>query len=269
LQGAVIIPKPEMNETPDSLDDIRKMLRAGLPRWDNALRQQVKNFAGLVDHDAIADRIVTDIQGRWPKANASERANRLQTRISEAFVEIMFGQIMSANDVEIWQERMDWAGLTHTARDLPGVQGQVWFPVGAFRTKADDFTPLVGLVNNPGNQDALTFSRYTPSGADFEDSFMRTLYEGYRQVQHAQHGNEYVSLLTVRDWVCYRLRISHEVFENTLQSQFPRALRGEIPYSLALEVDVNPSERMRLGNARPVRIDKQPRYIIAMRSRAG
>ena len=268
LQGAIILPRPEMDELPDSLDDVRKLLRAGLPRWSKALQQQVKNFAGLANSDAIADRIVADIQSRWSKANDSERSNRLQERISEAFVELMFGQIMAANDVEIWQVRMDWAGLTHTARDLPGVQGQVWFPVGAFREKTDDFTPLVGLVNFPGDANALTYCRYTPAGADFEKQFMRILYEGYRQVQLAQHGNEYVSLLTVRDWVCYRLRISHEVFENTLQNQFPRALRGEIPYSLALEVDVMPSELMRLGNARPVSIDKQPRYIIAMRSHA-
>ncbi len=268
LQGAVIFPRPELKALPDSLADVRKLLSAGLPRWDNALRQQVKNFAGLANSDAIADQIIADIQKRWATMDNSERTKRLQTRISEAFVEVMFGQVMAANDVEIWQERMDWAGLTHTARDLPGLQGHVWFPVGAFRSKADDFTPLLNLVNFPGDPDALTFYRYTPSGADFESSFMRMLYDGYRQVQHAQHGNEYVSLLTVRDWVCYRLRISHEVFEETLQSQFPRALRGEIPYSLALEVDVMPSELMRLGNARPVRIDKQPRYIIAMRSRA-
>lgn len=50
---------------------------------------------------------------------------------------------------------------------------------------------------------------------------------------------EYVSLLAVRDWTCYGLRISHEVFEQTLQTQFPLALRKEIPYSIALEVDIS------------------------------
>lgn len=268
LQGAIILPRPEMEELPDSLEDLRKLLHINLPRWSYLLQKQVRNFAGFSDSNALVDQLIAKVEAGWPSDKDSERTRNLRDRVREAFLDVMFGHIISASDVEIWQERMDWAGLTHTARDLPGMQGQVWFPVGTFRKTGDDFTPVVGLVNHPGYPDALTFHRFTPNGAAFEKQFMQVMYEGYRQVQQAQRGNEYVSLLAVRDWVCYRFRISHEVFEDTLQSLFPRALRGEIPYSLALEVDITPAELNRLGNARPVKIDKQPRYIVAMRSRA-
>ncbi len=262
LQGAIIIPKPAFENLPESLNELKKQLQVNLPKWSAALQKQVKNFGGIEHVNDFAENIVNGMSARWEKAPLSEKVNRLQTLIGEVFFQAMLGEIISPNDVDIWQNRMDWAGLTHTARDLPGTQGHIWYPVGAFREQGDEFTAVPGLVNAE-NQ---TFHRFTPSGKRFAEQFMSTLFDGYRQTQKVTNV-EYVSLLAVRDWVCYRLRISHEVFEQTLQTQFPLALRKEIPYSLALEVDISHSELTRLGNARPVVIDGSPRYIISMRSR--
>ncbi len=262
LQGAIIIPKPAFENLPESLDELKKQLQSNLPKWSAALQKQVKNFRGIDQVNDFAENIVNGMSARWEKAPLSEKVNRLQTLIGEVFFQAMLGEIISPNDVDIWQNRMDWAGLTHTARDLPGTQGHIWYPVGAFREQGDEFTAVAGLVNAE-NQ---TFHRFTPSGKRFAEQFMSTLFDGYRQVQKATNV-EYVSLLAVRDWTCYRLRISHEVFEQTLQTQFPLALRKEIPYSIALEVDISHSDLARLGNARPIVIDGSPRYIISMRSR--
>jgi hypothetical protein len=262
LQGAIIIPKPAFENLPESLDELKKQLQSNLPKWSAALQKQVNNFGGIEHINDFAENIVYGMSARWEKAPLSEKVNRLQTLIGEVFFQAMLGEIISPNDVDIWQNRMDWAGLTHTARDLPGTQGHIWYPVGAFRGQGDEFTAVPGLVNAE-NQ---TFHRFTPSGKRFAEQFMSTLFDGYRQAQKVTNV-EYVSLLSVRDWTCYRLRISHEVFEQTLQTQFPLALRKEIPYSIALEVDISHSELARLGNARPIVIDGSPRYIISMRSR--
>ncbi len=262
LQGAIIIPKPALENLPESLDELKKQLQSDLSKWSAALQKQVINFGGIDHVNDYAENIVNGLSARWEKAPLSEKVNRLQTLIGEVFFQAMLGEIISPNDVDIWQNRMDWAGLTHTACDLPGTQGHIWFPVGAFREQGDEFTAVPGLVN----AETQTFHRFTPSGKRFAEQFMSTLYDGYRQAQKVTNV-EYVSLLAVRDWVCYRLRISHEIFEQTLQSQFLLALRQQIPYSLALEVDISHSDLARLGNARPVIIDRSPRYVISMRSR--
>lgn len=267
LQGAVIVPKPAFESLPETLEELKKQLRADLPKWSASLQKQMRNFRGLENTQFITDSIIRSLEARWEKAPLSDRVHRLQTMIGEVFTQVMFGHIISPNDVEIWQNRMDWAGLTHTARDLPGLPGQVWFPVGAFRESAEGFSPVAGLQVSDGGAAPRLYHRNTPTGLEYEKQFMNALYEGYRQAQKIQNV-EYVSLLAVRDWVCYRLRISHEVFEQTLQTQFPKALRREIPYSLALEVDISHSDFARLGNVRPVVIDNSPRYIISMRSRA-
>jgi len=264
-QGAVILPQPPLGAVLDSLTTLRSLLVRQFPRWSQDLQQQMAGFVEPETFEPIIEVIVESLTSRWEEMRPHERRNRTLALITERFVELMFGHIMTASDVEIWQSRLDWAGLTHTARHLPGLAGQVWFPVGAFRPTGDDaFTPVEGLTSR-----GLTFYRYTPTGTGFQARFGDTLLEGYRE-QQRQERVEYVSLLAVRDWVCYRLRISHAIFESTLQDVFPRALRGELGFTIALEVDITPIERERLrkSRARAVVIDSVPRYIIAMRAKS-
>jgi len=262
-QGAVILPQPPLGDVPDSLTILQSWLIQQLPRWSQGLQQQMAGFVEPEAFEPVADAIIESLTVRWEQMRPHERRHRILELITERFVDLMFGHIMTPSDVEIWQSRLDWAGLTHTARHLPGLAGHVWFPVGAFRSAGDDAFSPVGDLASQG----LTFYHYTPTGPEFQDRFSNTLYEGYRQ-QQRQERVEYVSLLAVRDWVCYRLRISHAIFESTLQDIFPRALRGEMKFTMALEVDITPAERRRLGSARPVVIDNAPRYIIAMRAKS-
>ncbi len=261
-QGAVILPQPPLGAVLDSLTTLQSSLLEQFPRWSQSLQQQMAGFVEPETFEPIVDAIVGSLTARWEQMRPHERRNRILTLITERFVYLMFGHIMTPSDVEIWQGRLDWAGLTHTARHLPGLAGQVWFPVGAFRPTGDDaFTPVEGLASQ-----GLTFHRFIPAGSKFEGRFNDTLYEGYREQQRHERV-EYVSLLAVRDWVCYRLRISHDLFESTLQEIFPRALRGDLKFTMALEVDITPAERRRLGSTRPIVIDNIPRYIIAMRAK--
>lgn len=261
-QGSVIIPQPLSGNTPGNLTDLRDWLLPLIPRWLNGLEKQMKGFSASVPPEDIITQVEKALGEQWEKKKPGEQNKRLQEVIAERFTDLMFSHIISPSDVEIWQTRMDWAGLTLTARNLPSVAGQVWFPVGAFREQAaDDFTAIKGLEH-----EGRTYYCYTPTSLEFEKLFLQTLYEGYLQRQQ-QEQVEYVSLVAVRDWVCFRLRIGNPHFENLLQRIFPKVIQGELPYSMALEVDITPAERSRLRGVVPVVIDGTTRYIISMRHR--
>jgi len=259
-QGAVIVPLPPVDNAPSALDEVRDWLLPLMPKWLDGLEKQMPGLSARILPEELVSKAMDSLSSRWAKMKPNEQRKRLQEVIGERFVDLMFSHIISPADVEIWQGRLDWAGLTLTARDLPGVAGRVWFPVGAFREDASgDFTSIAGLENQ-----GRTYFCYTPSGPEFEKRFGEVLYEAYAQRQRLEQV-EYVSLLAVRDYVCYRLRIGNPHFEKQLQQMFPKAVRSELPYSMALEVDVTPEERHRMKGALPIVVDGTPRYIIAMR----
>lgn len=261
--GAVIIPTPPLDSAPLEWRELKAWLLQHLPKWHEQLVHQMSGFSASLEPEQLANVIVKRLESKWGKNRESERHKRLQEVIADRFLEFMFEDICSPTDANYWQGRMAWAGLTMTARDLPGVAGRVWFPVGTFRSEpAPDYTRADGLQDSAG----LLFHIYTPSGPEIERRFADALYEGYLNKQREEQV-EYVSLLSVRDWVCYQLRIGNPIFESLLQQVFPQAVRGQFPYALSLEVDRTPGERQLMRGALPVVVDSTPRYIIAMKRR--
>ncbi len=263
-QGSVISPQFPLQGVPNNLAALQEWLEKQLPQWSRSLRQQM---AGYVEPDSfkmMTETIINSLAPRWDQIKPAERRSRLTELITDQFTDLMFGHIITPSDVDIWQRRLDWAGFTHIARHLAGVAGRVWFPVGAFRAEGGpNFKAVERLVSR-----GQTFYCHVPEGPEFQSRFSDTLYEGYRQ-QQQQERVEYVSLLAVRDWVCFRLKISHAIFERTLQDVFLQAVRGDLKYTMALEVDITPQERRHFDSIRPrlVIIDNIPRYIIAMRAK--
>jgi len=264
-QGAVIIPRPQLPESvPVESDAVEAWIEAQTPKWLKSLEQQMPGFIPALPSARFVSMVKESAGDAWPtKKKASRDKERLQKAITQQFMHMMFGNLrIPMRDLDIWQSRLDWAGLTMTARNLPGVAGWVWFPVGAFRDKpGEGFRLVEGLI-----WQKKLYYVHEPEGAAFETQFMSTLYGEYYARQQ-EEGVEYVSLPAVRDRVCYKLRIGAGAFEKTLAAVFPKAIRGDLPYGMALEVDITPTERSRLGTTIPIVIDGTPRYIIAIRKK--
>jgi hypothetical protein len=261
-QGAVILADPPSSAAPIERDEIQRWLATAIESWLQKLAREMPGFEPLVSVEEIAQKVERGLGEGWESLSSKRRLDRLKEAMLDRLHEMLFGRVVAPRDLRVWQSRMEWAGLTLLARRLPGVRGRVWFPVGAFRKPGNpSFTAVQGLV-----RDELVYHVYTPSGPDAESEFATELYGCYRARQQRER-TEYVSLLAVRDHVCYELRIGNACFEALLQRIFPRVLRGELPYSMALEVDLSPRDRVRVAGALPVTIDGTPRYIIAMRPR--
>lgn len=263
-QGAVVLTTPPMTTAPSDKEGLRRWIPDTLSSWLGRLAQEMSGFVPPASLDEIGQKVERALGEGWEGLPPSRRRTRLEEAMMERLHDLLFGRIVAPRDLRVWQSRMDWAGLTLVARKLPGGRGQVWFPVGAFRRSENpSFTPVTGLVH-----DGLIYHVHTPSGLEAEGHFATTLYDSYRAFQQRDK-TEYVSLLAVRDHVCYTLRIGNARFEALLQQIFPRVLRGDLPYAMALEVDLSPADRRLIARALPVIIDETPRYILSMRQRLG
>ena len=263
-QGAVVLARPPMTTVPSDQESLRRWILDTLVSWLGRLAHEMSGFVIPDSLDETAQKVERALGAGWGGLLPSLRKKRLEEAMMDRLHDLLFGSIVAPRDLGIWQSRMDWAGLTLVARKLPGGRGQVWFPVGAFRrTGNPSFTPVEGLA-----RDGVVYHVHTPSGLEAEAHFATTLYDSYRAFQQRDK-TEYVSLLAVRDHVCYTLRIGNARFEALLQQIFPRVLRGDLPYAMALEVDLSPADRRRIAGALPVIIDGTPRYILSMRQRPG
>jgi hypothetical protein len=262
-QGAVLLPKPSLRDVPAQPGALEAWLQDLLRAQRDLLTAQVPGLDP--PREMPPPSAAAGMLRRWPhweKLAPSRRKSHVLQLVEERMLTWLFGVIAPADEVKVWQSRMDWAGLTLLARWIPGVRGKVWFPVGAFRDRGSpSFVPVAGI-----EYEGRTYYCYDPTGPEAESSFIDGLYDAYVAAQRLER-TEYVSLPVVRDLVCYRLRIAHERFQTLLQRVFPRALGGELPYGLSLEVDIPPNERVRRSASLPIIVDHIPRHIIAMRRR--
>lgn len=267
-QGIIILPRFDPART-GFADDLPSLVTAC---WEAGL-STVKRYLDPAPPPPTTGQIITRVQRavgrRWsapstPKTSMSSNLlrNNIQNILTTALFDWLFGDLIPPEDGATWQRRLSWSGLTFSAGDLLDQADRTWFPVGAFRRKeGDDFAPIPELIS-----DGLPYCCHVPVGPDAEARFAELLYKGYLLRQRVEQVG-YVALAPVRDQVCYRLRIGNDTFQTLLNNVYARAARGDLPYGLALEVDITPTERRRQAGALPILIDQIPRYIISMRTR--
>jgi hypothetical protein len=116
-----------------------------------------------------------------------------------------------------------------------------------------------------GESALQTYQIHDPQDNDFGNKFVKVLFEEVQALRGPEQ-REYVSLLAVRDRVCYRLRIGNPVFERRLAEAVSLSVSRQIPYSLSIEPDRTWQEQSSREMELPVVING-PRYIISMKER--
>lgn len=252
-------PLPETQEELSSLlyvqsTELLLHVKSFCPGWPEVVPRDVTP-------EQMVERAMKILSPHWDRPTSVYRRARLQSVLNDLLLDFLFGDISSPRDIEIWQARMDWAGLSLTARYIGG-SPRWWFPVGAFRFQSESsFIPIPGIES-----DGRTYYCYSPNWDAAGQQFCSILYASYFEQQRREHV-EYVSLPAVRDRVCMRMRISNHLFASLLQVALNEAMRGSLSFTLSLEVDRTPAERNRQGASLPILIDGSPRHIIAIRKR--
>jgi hypothetical protein len=282
-QGAIVLPEPELNPPEDNglLPDYAHQLAE---EWTGKLVREYPAMAEYLDVAAIATDLEREFMGLGILTGAARRSSRAAEIVRDAFTSALLVSktpseppISTARElIYAWMPRLAQAGLLMWARRLFGVTGIAIFPVGKFRNPDDpvdsagnwapgaDFRPIEVEAGNVALQ---AYALHDPQGEAGMERFIQVLVAEYHS-QRAQERSTYVSLLSCRDRVCYRLRIGNPVFERLLGEAVARGAARRIPYSIAVEPDQTWAERGRSALELPVVVNG-PRYLLAIEEHQG
>jgi hypothetical protein len=217
-----------------------------------------------LDGDKLVVEILPKLTKIWPVQPPSRRKSRLMAVVREVFAQQLFGDISPPQEfIYGWVPRLAYAGVLMWARQLFDVDGFAIFPVVALRKPGSNFKQISVQAGKIALQ---AYAIHDPKDEAFVHRFAEALYREYRALGGGVT-REYVSLLTCRDRVCYKLRIGNPVFEGLLAKSVQLSVSRKLAYSIAIEADRSWSEQSSQALELPVNL-KGPRYILSMKERS-
>ena len=176
------------------------------------------------------------------------------------FLQDLYNYQFSLNSFDIWAYRGKQIGVLHITEFYPdpNFSGRIVYPLSVMKysTKSKNFHSLFSYP------DHLEIYLHQPSWEDEvnREDFLKSLHQGYLDVR-AYARSYFVNLASVREKVCYTLKIPEYLFDQFLE----RAYHEKFKIRISLEVDKLPEETNAMYLRRtPVMIDGKYRNIIAV-----
>lgn len=169
----------------------------------------------------------------------------------------------SLNTFEIWAYRGKQMGVLHITEFYPDakLQGRIVYPLSilAKSTQSRAFEPLFSYP------DGLKLFVHNPSWISIQEEFVKSLHEAYVQLRTSAR-TYFVNLASVRELVCYNIKIPEYLFDKFLGLAYRMSFSGDLKkLRISLEVDKLPTETTAMYLKRtPVMIDGKYRNIIAV-----
>ncbi|GAB4190469.1 MAG: hypothetical protein OHK0022_03280 [Roseiflexaceae bacterium] len=273
-QGAIVLPEPVLS-LPSSRDQLAEYGRSQAIEWASKLRSEYPVTANYLDDQSLGNSLTTQFAELAALQTAAQRSSRAAELIRNAFAGELFRDIAAPRElIYTLIPRLALAGLLMWARRLFGVSGIAIFPVGKFRNP-DDPVDSAGVwqpgenyrrvAGSSGEIALQSYALHFPLDEVSLERFVQVLASEYQLLRRKER-QPYVSLLTCRDRVCYRLRIGNPVFERLLGEAVVRSAARQISTSIAIESDQNWAERGSNARELPVIVDG-PRYLLALEER--
>jgi hypothetical protein len=178
------------------------------------------------------------------------------------FLQELYNYQYPLSTFDIWAYRGKQIGVFHITEVYPGFRGRVLYPLSILvtTTQNEQFQDLFTY------QDNLRLYLHQPSWENekFQDEFYDALYNAYLVV-HQLNGSYFVSLSSVRERVCYNLKIPEYLFDEYLGYAYRLSFSAKLKIRISLEVDKLPEEtKLEYLMRPPVMIDGKYRNIIAI-----
>jgi len=234
-------------------DDILKYLGV---RWD--LHEHNENIISrLKESHLLPDR---DDEYFFPKSyNAIIK--RFRDYWQAYFLKEIYGYEFSLSSFERWLFRGKQIGILYATDFYPSFSGRIVYPTAIVidHTTSPDFE----LVYNEYD-DGRKLYIHTPRWEVIQDKFVDALVESYFDLRRSNH-SYFINLLSLREIVCYKLKIPEFMFQSFLDKAYKLNLTGHLNIKISLEVDKLPEETSAIYLTRePVMIDGKHRNIIAI-----
>ncbi len=179
------------------------------------------------------------------------------------YVQTFFAKKIDRVSFEVWSARAHQLGLINTSEFFPDSFCKIVYPTSVIRKQA----PASFRKVAPCRDSALAIFSFNPTFDSMKEQFVETLWTTYSQLSQTQ-SSLYVSVLDIRDIVCYKLQLNELIFRQFLERSYRMSINKNMRWDISLEVDRLPEERVFVKSRRfPILINGLPKNIIAIRLR--
>jgi hypothetical protein len=181
------------------------------------------------------------------------------------FLQELYKCPYSMTSFDMWGYRARQIGIIQVTESYPFINGKLVYPTSVVLgdVRSDDFSEIYHY------SDGKRLFVHKPTLGDEEESpyknkFVDTLVKGYFDLKRQVRYN-FINLASLREIVCFRLKISMHTFEETLNEIYRLNLSGQLKIRISLEVDKLPEETSAMYmKHEPVMVDGSYRNIIAI-----
>ncbi|NQT60358.1 MAG: hypothetical protein HQ557_15365 [Bacteroidetes bacterium] len=195
--------------------------------------------------------------------------NKITKRIRDFwltyFLQELYKCPYSMTAFDMWGYRARQIGVIQVTESYPLINGKLVYPTSVIidTVNSDDFSEIYSysdgkhlFIHKP------TLSKDEES--QYKETFIKTLVKGYFDLKRKVRYN-FINLASLREIVCFRLKISMHTFEESLNEIYRLNLTGQLQIKISLEVDKLPEETNAMYMKRePVMVDGSYRNIIAI-----
>ncbi|HEY0764033.1 MAG TPA: hypothetical protein VGD61_16780 [Pyrinomonadaceae bacterium] len=176
------------------------------------------------------------------------------------FLRDIYGYSSSWSAFERWVYRGKQIGILHATEFLPHFHGKIVYPTSVVieKTLSSDFREIYAY------RDGMKLFVHRPSWDRIQNKFVKSLVDGYFDLRRSNQ-SYFISLTSLRELVCFKLKISERLFESYLERAYRLNLANRLAVRISLEVDKLPEETKAAYLTRePVMVDGRHRNIIAI-----
>lgn len=262
------------------------------PRLLNFERSEIKNTAHLVEYSwALVNKLEADLSkymhhqrdlrkrnqelltnlikgGLLPDHDSipfdPKKYNAITKRIRDFWISVflrdIYGYTSSWSAFERWVYRGKQIGILHATEFLPHFHGKIVYPVSVVlsETRSNDFREIYLY------RDGVRMFVHRPSWDTIQNNFVKSLVDSYFDLRRSNQ-SYFISLTSLRELVCFKLKITEQLFESFLERAYRLNLANKLAVRISLEVDKLPEETKAAYLTRePVMVDGRHRNIIAI-----
>jgi len=205
------------------------------------------------------------LSGRFDPKDYNKITKRIRDIWLTYFLQELYECPYSMTSFDMWGYRARQIGIIQVTESFPFINGKLVYPTSVILNyvRSDDFSELFHYPDGKHlfiHKPTLGKEENSP----YKDKFIDTLVNGYFDLKRRVRYN-FVNLVSLREIVCFRLKISMHTFEETLNEIYRLNISGQLNIHISLEVDKLPEETSVMYMKRePVMVDGSYRNIIAI-----
>jgi hypothetical protein len=247
------------------MDSLVKKLQGDIEKYlkyNVDLASKNQEILNKIIHDGLLPKSST---GRFDPTEYNRITKRIRDFWLTYFLQELYKCPYSMTSFDLWGYRARQIGVIQATESYPFINGKLVYPTSVIldEVHSDDFSDIYRYP------DGKHLFIHNPSLGDeeeslYKDKFVDTLVNGYSVLKRQVRYN-FVNLVSLREIVCFRLKISMHTFEETLNEIYRLNLIGNLNIRISLEVDKLPEETNAMYLKRePVMVDGSYRNIIAI-----